>query len=99
MNVTILSLISSSLLSSSPCFVGNYISCNNCKFSKMQSLLYYNQLNLHLRNSQFKHALNGIILYNYETITDGLHVTVKNEKFQKTYGPNLPGPSSHTFID
>lgn len=73
MNITILSLISSSLLSNSPAFVDNRLTITNSQFKWFTCLLFLNQDNLLLENSRFKQGLNGIILYQ------------KDSEFQKTF--------------
>lgn len=61
MNITILSLFSSSLISGSPSFVGNDLSMINSGFKKFTSILFLNQQNLLLKGTNFIQGLSSVI--------------------------------------
>lgn len=62
LNLTILSLASSTLFSHSPSFVGNRMEFNKGYLNRLASLIFYNQQNLLLTKSIFERALHGIVL-------------------------------------
>ena len=62
MNITILSLVSSSILSHSPVFIKNQYSLKQCHFQNFLSLLFYNPNNLDVRDTSFYKGQGGIIL-------------------------------------
>lgn len=81
MNITFLSLISTSTFSNSPLFVGNQVTFINVIFQKTSSTIFFNQHRLFLKNSIFKRVY-GHILYNTnennrQTITNDFSETNK----------------------
>ena len=66
MNISVFALVSSSLISTSPLYVGNKMSFSDCNFQKFTPLIFYHQQSLFLYNSNFQKGLNQIININGE---------------------------------
>lgn len=76
MNITILSLITSSIYSNSPAFIGKNISLANCNFHKVFPLIFYNQKGLNVKDTAFTKVIGGIILNSVnDPIIEGNHWT------------------------
>lgn len=88
MNITVLSLIYSSLLLKAPAFVNNRLSLMNCNFQKFSYLLFYNQKNLNIKSTLFSQGLGGIIHNEKEYDQIGNHLTVSGETFDSMYAPS-----------
>lgn len=83
MNLTIVSLISSSTFLSSPAFIGNHIHVFNCAFMNFFPLIFYNQNNMFLQKTTFSHGLSGIISISNEIIEQNNCMTIRNESISK----------------
>lgn len=62
MNISVIGLITSSMISTSPLFVSNNMMLSNCQFQKFTSLLFYNQRSLHINRANFQKGLDGIVI-------------------------------------
>lgn len=100
MNITILSLVSSSLVSTSPIFVGNSLSMIKTNFNHFATSLFYNQNNIFIQNSIFSNALGNYIIissndqpytevndesYCYKQDFNELKTKIENTKFINIY--------------
>ena len=89
MNITISSLIYSTIFAPSPFFVNKYYSFNECHLQKFSQILFYNQRILHLRKSIFSNGLNSIVYNNNVLETD------EDNKHKNLFKENRSGEEGH----
>lgn len=65
--------------------MNNNLTIRNTNFQRVFSILFYNQINLHLKSSFFWHGLSGIIYK--KAINENNHITIRDEIFQNPYKP------------
>ena len=94
MNISVLSLVASSLFAHSPLFAGNQLTFENGHFGKVSSTIFYNQKNLFLKDSTFTQIF-GTIIHNSN---ENDHQTIEGEEYAGINPINIDGNSAPQSI-
>lgn len=97
MNITILSLVSSSLINNSPALVNNNFTFINSHLKHFTSTIFYNQYSLLVQKSSFLNGLGGIIFNEHDNQYN--NEPIKDKSFTEPFIPNRDIKRSISVMD